>query len=263
MGAIPKKPSQPPKWRNIDDLSWLAGQSVNDAFSKELYTCSYDSIDQAISYLKSFGPNALISKLDLSDAFHHILVHPCDWKILGSTWPLVMSEGSTRTGYFFTFDFSLVSGVRRWYFLNLLSGCDTRWHSMEPLRNYPPCFGPVALPPQAPLALGILMLCFVPLLTSDLLPIPFKQFLLQRTLCFLASNSTLSPRNFTLILLVSPKSSISLTPGPLNNIVANANNSPLLATFTLFTLFAAPEERPYAECWMSSAELTIWSITFD
>ena len=192
MDAIPKKHSQPPKCRNIDDLLWLAGQSVNDAFSKELHTCSYDSIDQAISYLKSFGPNALISKLDLSDAFHHILVDPCDWKILGSTWPLVMSDGSTRTGYFFTFDFRLVSEVRRCYFLNLLSGCDTRWHSMEPLRNYPPCFGPVALPPQAPLVLGILMLCFVPLLTSDLLPIPFQQFLLQRTLCFLASNSTMS-----------------------------------------------------------------------
>ena len=78
MGAIPKKPSQPPKWRNIDDLSWLAGQSVNDAFFKELYTCSYDSMDQTISYLKSFGLYVLISKLDLSDAFYDILVDPRD-----------------------------------------------------------------------------------------------------------------------------------------------------------------------------------------
>ena len=98
MGAIPKKHSQPPKWRIVNDLSCPAGQSVNNAFSKELYTCSYDSIDQAISYLKSFGPNALISKLD--HAFHLILVDPCDWEILGSIWPLVMSDGSTRTGYF-------------------------------------------------------------------------------------------------------------------------------------------------------------------
>ena len=30
MDAIPKKHSQPPKWRIINDLSWLAGQSVND-----------------------------------------------------------------------------------------------------------------------------------------------------------------------------------------------------------------------------------------
>lgn len=99
MGAIPKKHSQSPKWRIIKDLSWPASQSVNDAFSKELYTCSYDSIDQPISYLKSFGPNALISKLDHS--LHLVLADPGDWKILGCIWPLVLSDGSTRTGYFF------------------------------------------------------------------------------------------------------------------------------------------------------------------
>ena len=99
MGAIPKKHLQPPKWRIINDLSWPAGQSVNDPFSKELYTCSYVSIDQPIPYLKSFGPNALISKLD--HAFPLILVDPRDWENLGSIWPLVMSDGSTRTGYFF------------------------------------------------------------------------------------------------------------------------------------------------------------------
>jgi len=45
-----------------------------------------------ISYLESLGPNALMSKLDLSDAFRHIL----------STLVIdVMSDGSTRTGYFF------------------------------------------------------------------------------------------------------------------------------------------------------------------
>ena len=99
MGTIPKKHLQPSKWRIINDLSWPAGQSVNDPFSKELYTCSYVSIDQPISYLKSFGPNALISKLD--HAFPLILVDPRDWENLGSIWPLVMSDGSTRTGYFF------------------------------------------------------------------------------------------------------------------------------------------------------------------
>ena len=134
---------------------------------------------------------------------------------------------------------------------------------MEPLWNYPPCFGPVALPPQAPLVLRILMLCFVPVLTSDLLQIPFKQFLLQRTLCFLASSSTLSPTNVALIQLVSPKSSISLKPSPLNNIVLNANYSPLLEILTFFTLCAAPGERSYAACWMYSAELTIRPITLD
>ena len=64
MGAIPKKHSQP------------VGQSINDAIPKELYSCSYDSIDNAIAHLKTFASNALMSKLDLSDAFRDIQVDP-------------------------------------------------------------------------------------------------------------------------------------------------------------------------------------------
>lgn len=147
MGTIPKKHLQSPKWRIINDLSWPAGQSVNDAFSKELYTCSYDSIDQPISYLKSFGPNALISKLD--HAFHLVLVDLRDWEILGSIWPLVILCLTVLRVLVISLTcyFRLVSGVRRRYFLNLLTVCDTRWRSMEPLWNYPPFFGHVALPP--------------------------------------------------------------------------------------------------------------------
>lgn len=122
MGAIPKKHSQPVKWRIINDLSWPAGQSINDFIPKDLYTCSYDSLDSAIAYLKSFGPNALMSKLDLSDAFRHILVDPRDWELLGSTWPILMPDGSTHTGYFF--DMFLPFGLRSSpaLFLKFVSG---------------------------------------------------------------------------------------------------------------------------------------------
>ena len=89
MGAIPKKHSQP------------VGQSINDAIPRELYSCSYDSIDNAIAHLKTFASNALMSKLDLSDAFRDILVDPRDWELLGSTWPIVTPDGSTHTSYFF------------------------------------------------------------------------------------------------------------------------------------------------------------------
>ena len=109
MGAVPKKHSKPQKWRIINDLSWPAGQSVNDGISKEQYTCSYDSLDLAISQLKLLGPNTLMSKLDLSDAFRHILVHKNDWELLGSTWPIEIN-GETRLGYFF--DMFLPFGLR-------------------------------------------------------------------------------------------------------------------------------------------------------
>jgi len=76
MGAIPKKRSNPVKWRIIHDLSWPVGHSNNDGIPKDLFSCTYDTLDTAIAYLKSFVQGALMSKLDLSDAFRHILVHP-------------------------------------------------------------------------------------------------------------------------------------------------------------------------------------------
>ena len=36
-----------------------------------------------ISYLKSFGPNAPMTNLDLSDSLRIILVDPRDWEFLG------------------------------------------------------------------------------------------------------------------------------------------------------------------------------------
>lgn len=73
-------------------------------------------------YLKMFGPNALMSKLHLSDAFRHILVDPLDWELLGSTWPIVTSDGSTQTGQFF--DMFLPFGLRSSpaFFLKFIDG---------------------------------------------------------------------------------------------------------------------------------------------
>ena len=119
-------------------------------FSKELYTCSYDSIDQTISYLKSFGLNALISKLDLSDAFCHILVDPRDCEILGSTWPLVMSDCSTRTGYFFDMLLSFALRSSPALFLKFVNGLRYQMALHGTLLELPPMFW--ACGPPAPSA---------------------------------------------------------------------------------------------------------------
>ena len=50
-----------------------------------------------------------MSKLDLSDAFRHILVHPDDWGLLGSTWPVEIN-GTTQLAYFY--DAFLPFGLR-------------------------------------------------------------------------------------------------------------------------------------------------------
>jgi len=89
----------PTKWRIIHDLSWPAAHSVNDGIPKELFSCTYDALDRAISQLKLHGKGALMSKLDLSDAFRHILVRHEDWELLGSTWQIDIN-GTLTTVYF-------------------------------------------------------------------------------------------------------------------------------------------------------------------
>ena len=37
-----------------------------------------------MQFVPAKSQGALMSKLDLSDAFRHILVHPADWELLGS-----------------------------------------------------------------------------------------------------------------------------------------------------------------------------------
>ena len=83
----------------IQNLSWPAGHSINDYIPKDLFSCTYDTLDTAIAPLKSFRQGALMGKLDLSDAFRHILVHPADWQLLGSSWPIEI-DSSITTVYF-------------------------------------------------------------------------------------------------------------------------------------------------------------------
>ena len=93
----------------MHDLLWPAGFLINDGIPTDLFSCTYDSPDRAITLLKHFGPGALMSKLDLSDAFHHVLVHDRDWELLGSIRPVEI-DGTIVTGYFF--DTFLPFGLR-------------------------------------------------------------------------------------------------------------------------------------------------------
>ena len=99
MGVVPKKRSNPLKYQVIHDLSWPRGHSVNDFIPVEHFHCQYDTLDQAISLLKQAGHRAMMAKVDLSDAYRHILVRPEYWELLGSTWPIYVN-GELTTGYF-------------------------------------------------------------------------------------------------------------------------------------------------------------------
>ena len=100
MGVVIKKCSDSVKYRIIHDLSWPPGDSVNDHIDPDLYCCVYASFDQAVSLVKKHGVGALMAKLDLADAFKHILVQPEDWPLLCSSWDMVQVDGSVLRQYY-------------------------------------------------------------------------------------------------------------------------------------------------------------------
>ena len=100
MGVVIKKHSDSVKYCIIHDLSWPPGDSVNDHINPDLYHCVYASFDQAVSLVKRQGVGALMSKLDLADAFKHILVCPKDWSLLCSSWEVFLPDGSVQQQYY-------------------------------------------------------------------------------------------------------------------------------------------------------------------
>ena len=100
MGIVIKTCLDSVQYHIINDLSWLPGDSVNDHIDPDLYCCVYASFDQAVSLVKRQGVGALMAKLDLADAFKHILVHPEDWPLLCSSWDVSLPDDSIQWQYY-------------------------------------------------------------------------------------------------------------------------------------------------------------------
>ena len=83
LGVVPKHDGG---WRIIYHLSAPAGYSINDYIDPALYSLSYCSIDDAYAIINKLGPGALLSKIDLKDAFRLIPVCTADWNLLGIYW---------------------------------------------------------------------------------------------------------------------------------------------------------------------------------
>ena len=82
---IPKK-NQPGKWRLIVDLSSPQGSSVNDYIDQQLSSLTYVSVDDAALHIWQSGPGTLLAKLDVSEAYRIIPIHPRDRFLLGMQW---------------------------------------------------------------------------------------------------------------------------------------------------------------------------------
>ena len=86
LGAFKKRGSS--KIRLIHDLSYPVKGSVNSMISKEDFSLAYASVEDAVRICKHLGPGPVfMAKLDLENAFKHVLVNERDWHLLGFSWP--------------------------------------------------------------------------------------------------------------------------------------------------------------------------------
>jgi len=99
MGAFEKKHSSG-KYRVIHDLSWPPGHSVNSYITEDC-SVQYITIDDIAQKVKSFGVKGVkMAKLDLADAYKHIIVRKEDIELLGSTFCTVSKSGEVMKQYY-------------------------------------------------------------------------------------------------------------------------------------------------------------------
>lgn len=84
IGLVPKANSE--KWRLIVDLSFPRGRSINDGISPALCSLHYATVDDAVDIITQLGPSTQLVKIDLSNAYRMIPVHPDDQPLLGISW---------------------------------------------------------------------------------------------------------------------------------------------------------------------------------
>lgn len=77
-GLVPKK-----EFRFIQHLSHPVSLSINDGISVFDTSVQYQSLDDTIQLIRSFGENALLAKSDIESAFCIIPIIPSDYPLLG------------------------------------------------------------------------------------------------------------------------------------------------------------------------------------
>ena len=68
------------------DLSSPRGRSVNDGISSSLCSLSYASVDNTVNIITMLGRGTSLIKIDLSNAYRMVPVHPVDQSLLGIRW---------------------------------------------------------------------------------------------------------------------------------------------------------------------------------
>ena len=84
IAVIPKKTVG--KWRVIVDMSRPRGASVNDNLRRGLTHIAFSSVEDAAHLLHYLGPSTLLAKMDISEAYRLVPIHPEDRIFLGIQW---------------------------------------------------------------------------------------------------------------------------------------------------------------------------------
>jgi hypothetical protein len=80
LGAIPKDKAET-KFRLIHDASRPAGQALNDLAVNSPF--KYQTVNDAVRRIK---PNSWLGKVDLSNAYRSVGIHPDDYSVTGLKW---------------------------------------------------------------------------------------------------------------------------------------------------------------------------------
>jgi len=83
LGIVPKKHTDPPKFRSIQHFSFPEGASVNDGIDPDDFRIRYDGIHFLLALLVRLGPSAIFWKADVTDAFRTMPIHRSDWAMQG------------------------------------------------------------------------------------------------------------------------------------------------------------------------------------
>ena len=86
LGVVPKYDGEWLIIRYKYHLSAPDGLSINDFIDPLSYSLKYCSVDDAYTIINKLGPGALLSKIDLKDAFCLIPVQSSDWNVVGICW---------------------------------------------------------------------------------------------------------------------------------------------------------------------------------
>ena len=114
MGAFKKK-HLAGKYCVLNDLSWSwpPGHSVNNGIPTGKFSLTYISVDD-VRQIKFLIRCTRLAKLDLTSAYHQILVHPSDWELLGSSWVHEDGNNNLVKSYFIltVLPFRLCSSIK-------------------------------------------------------------------------------------------------------------------------------------------------------